>query len=332
MVKELDLYKSKSGGEIKKKLTAIDTKAKKEANALKLDNNRLNEIITFKDEKIRELQKEIDRFKILVRLDSSITKKTSAKQNTSNLEMRADEMATKGKLEYRIVANHSLDKLNEPLNKILASSTFSLMNYIKVQAKIIEKGLNNSRLEPKMKELVQENINMKTSTNKILEEKEMLLKELEFVNEEYAKKKVKLTLCYDLCNEVFIGGNCNPQKVLDDVDTIISKGDFEKASEILRDRNYILNKNDNNAISKLQLVCRLKDKQLEELKNNSRINKNLSISTPDVINNKRRCKMSNSRFIDVGQYPTMSEGYQGKIQLQKSCSDLANEKIIEIEL
>lgn len=74
MAKKLELYKSKSSGEIDRKIQALDTKAKQEAKQLKSDMEQLKEMMGFKEKKIAELQKEIERLKHVIRAEADIRK------------------------------------------------------------------------------------------------------------------------------------------------------------------------------------------------------------------------------------------------------------------
>ncbi len=66
----LEIYKSKSSREIEKKIGALETDARKEAKNLKIEKDRLEEIISFKNGQMEELQKEIKKLKTIIKAEA----------------------------------------------------------------------------------------------------------------------------------------------------------------------------------------------------------------------------------------------------------------------
>eukprot|EP00826_Nyctotherus_ovalis_P061089 TRINITY_DN8657_c0_g3_i2.p3 TRINITY_DN8657_c0_g3~~TRINITY_DN8657_c0_g3_i2.p3 ORF type:complete len:129 (-),score=64.97 TRINITY_DN8657_c0_g3_i2:101-487(-) len=116
-------------------------KAKTEAKALRTENQHLKEIISFKDAKISENQQEIERLKIVLRMDAANSKRTATYQNSAILEHKLDELAATGKIEYKIyltAEDNPLVYIEKPqsLGKILSMTPASLTNGLVLQAKI----------------------------------------------------------------------------------------------------------------------------------------------------------------------------------------------------
>ncbi len=72
LAKQLDLYKTKSGPEVDKKVAQLETRARQEARERGLEIERLNEMLAFKDKKIQELTGEIDRLRLVMRAEAEM--------------------------------------------------------------------------------------------------------------------------------------------------------------------------------------------------------------------------------------------------------------------
>lgn len=143
LAKKLTLYTSKSNSEIDRKINALDSKAKNEARKLQSENENLKEMIMFKDEKIQKMQEEIDRLKTVLRVQSDLAPDNISKPDNSMqiLEKRIDEMAEKGKLEFKIVVPPGNAKEQEPekeLARILALPHTNLAKTVISQGKLLE--------------------------------------------------------------------------------------------------------------------------------------------------------------------------------------------------
>ena len=70
----MELYKSKTNLEVDKKVTLLETKSRQEARQLKLENEQLKEMLSFKEGKNKELTQEIGRLKIVIRAETEMGK------------------------------------------------------------------------------------------------------------------------------------------------------------------------------------------------------------------------------------------------------------------
>ncbi len=70
LARQLDLYKSKSSPEVDRKIAALESKAKQDAKELKAQNEHLQEMNVYNEEKNAQLQQEIDRLKIVLRTEA----------------------------------------------------------------------------------------------------------------------------------------------------------------------------------------------------------------------------------------------------------------------
>jgi hypothetical protein len=301
LAKELELYKSKSNIEVDKKLSALESKTKTEAKTLRTENQHLKEIIAFKDAKIAENQQEIERLKIVLRMDAAHSKKIVTYQNPSILEHKLDEIARTGKIEYRIyltAEDNPLIYIEKPqsLGKILSMTPASLTNGLCLQAKMLEQGAGSGdiseELKIKFEEITKERAKLEGLMNKILAYEKSLQDNYEglvgSVPRKGAKKQV-VKVKEDWKSNEKVGLSQSPihsaksstikgqedsakKQRPEDVDqeqvnTFIEEGNLLKATEILKESNYELpNENLENAIHKLRLACKVKDKQLEKLK------------------------------------------------------------------
>ena len=301
LAKELELYKSKSNIEVDKKLSALESKTKAEAKTLRTENQHLKEIITFKDAKIAENQQEIERLKIVLRMDAAHSKKLVTHQNTSILEHRLDEIAKTGRIEYKVYLTAEDNPLvyiekSQSLGKILNMTPVSLTNGLCLQAKILEQGLGSGDISEEVKikfeEITKERAKLETLMNKILGYEKSLQDNYEKLVESAPRKGAKRRVVkiredwkssekvglsqspiHSAKNSTIKGEEDNAERQrAEDIDqeqvnTLIEEGNLLKATEILKGGNYeVPNENPENAIHKLRLACKVKDKQLEKLK------------------------------------------------------------------
>eukprot|EP01022_Parablepharisma_sp_SALTPOND_P033140 TRINITY_DN88210_c0_g1_i1.p1 TRINITY_DN88210_c0_g1~~TRINITY_DN88210_c0_g1_i1.p1 ORF type:complete len:1032 (-),score=197.83 TRINITY_DN88210_c0_g1_i1:3673-6768(-) len=144
LAKQVELYKSKSSIEVDKKISMLDTKAKQEARKLRDETQRLNEMVKFKDKKIKELTQEIGRLKIVIRAETDMGKlmppgSLASSLEPTPLERRIDEFANKGKVEYRILINpESTQTASQGLNRILNLNFPSLTQTLTAQSKMLD--------------------------------------------------------------------------------------------------------------------------------------------------------------------------------------------------
>ncbi len=151
----MELYKSKSGTEVDRKIAARESKAMQEAKSFKLENERLQEMLVFKEEKVSELQQEIDRLKLVMRVEAVPTsRKLPTVSSLSKLEKKIDEAAAKGRLEYHVVLTEgeNIDKDHRVLEKIMTLPAQSVAKLALVQARMLEE--NEKRVEDAVRQSV----------------------------------------------------------------------------------------------------------------------------------------------------------------------------------
>ena len=74
LAKQIDLLKSKSNLEVDKKVSMLETKTKQEAKQLKLELEHVQEMMSFKEERIKELTQEVGRLKLVIRAETEMGK------------------------------------------------------------------------------------------------------------------------------------------------------------------------------------------------------------------------------------------------------------------
>lgn len=320
LAKELELYKAKSAGEVQRKISALEFRSKAEAKSLRLENQLLKETAAFKEEKITELQQEIERLRMIVKMDASQTKKeeTSRPSNTV-LEKRLEEVASRGKLEYRIYAasKETSAAASKSFKKLLSLSQPSLMQALTLQAKLLDqketvrskarKGHDSGdskRAQPleneiarKFKELGKERTELETLLNKVLSHERKLQINFDSLNthskrRQYLKVKDdwKTSLKYSAEDEEKVGLSHSPISsvahaaakdvgpevqvapglslaAMSTLNKLIDEGRLTEATDDLRKSNYEFDaENIEEVVQKLILACKVKDKQLANLK------------------------------------------------------------------
>ena len=81
------MYKSKSNGEIERKIAALESKTKQDAKALKLENEELKDMMNFKENKLAEMQQDVDRLRLVIKSEARQIKMPTA-SSISKLEKK----------------------------------------------------------------------------------------------------------------------------------------------------------------------------------------------------------------------------------------------------
>ena len=132
LAKQLELYKSKSPVDVDKKVMELDTKTRQHVKKLKDETDQLSQMMKVKENKIKDLEGEISRLKLVIRTESNMKKYTMQGSSSINvqrsvLEQRVDELAESGRLEYKIYINPNISKeRGQDLTKVLNSDFPSL--------------------------------------------------------------------------------------------------------------------------------------------------------------------------------------------------------------
>lgn len=236
-------------------------------------------------------------------MDAAHSKKPITYQNPSILEHKLDEIATTGKIEYKIyltAEDNPLVYIEKPhsLGKILSLTPAALTNGLCLQAKMLEQGLGSGdiseELRLKFEEITKERAKLENLMNKILAYEKSLQDDYErlagMVPKKGTKKRVvkiredwkpneKVGLSQSpihsaksstikAAEDNFDAARQEPEDIdQEQVNTFIEEKKLVKATETLKTANYELpNENPENAIHKLRLACKVKDKQIEKLK------------------------------------------------------------------
>lgn len=147
---------------------------------MKLENEQLKEMMDFKDTKITELQQEIERLRLVVKLDNQSQKKMSDPPSITKLEKKLDEIAETGKIEYKICVNppeNSSDILQDEksINKIMNLPQAALAKALLTQSKMLEEKLSASEqkseteIVQKFNEMLKERKDLEKTINRVLE-------------------------------------------------------------------------------------------------------------------------------------------------------------------
>ena len=149
LANQVSLYKSKSGQEIDKKISALELQSKNYANRLKNDNENLKAMISFKDDKVLSLQTEINRLRTVLKIQAkNFTRNTEESKENSNLEGIVDEIAKNGKLEYKVTVKSDKEKIDkECLSKIFMMTHTDLAKTVISQGKLLEEYAKKSNDE-----------------------------------------------------------------------------------------------------------------------------------------------------------------------------------------
>ena len=294
LAKELELYKNKAAIEIEKKLTALESKAKAEAKTLQLNNEHLKEMLTFKATKITEYQREIERLKTVLRTDASF-KGSIHYENKVEIEKRLDEVASKGKIEYKILLiaedNPLLHIKNaQSLSKVLNFSSAALTNGLVLQARMLEENINNKEtLKAKFEELTVERNKLESHINDILQYEKLLQEDFKSISNQTIKIEPKSSKTIGLSQSPIYLKESNESITLAQkhINKLINQGKLVKATEMLKKENYELQEEAESAVQKLRLICKVRDKQLDNFKkeiNNSLIARKCAELVEDDIN------------------------------------------------
>eukprot|EP01022_Parablepharisma_sp_SALTPOND_P018766 TRINITY_DN310_c3_g1_i1.p1 TRINITY_DN310_c3_g1~~TRINITY_DN310_c3_g1_i1.p1 ORF type:complete len:1110 (-),score=223.39 TRINITY_DN310_c3_g1_i1:1411-4740(-) len=149
-------------------------------------------MMIFKDEKMAALQSEIDRLRTVLRVQTGLARETDkvpGDASFSKLEKRIDEMAEKGKLEFKIVVPQEEGEpiSNKELVRVLNMPPSSLAKTVIFQGKILEDYLKEAeaaisdakeRMEAKLEEVTQERNNLEAEMNRILTREQNMAKAL----------------------------------------------------------------------------------------------------------------------------------------------------------
>jgi len=134
LAKQLELYMTKSPVDVDKKVSSLESKSKQEAKKLKDEKEQLNVLVKIKDKKIKELQQEVTRLQMTIRAD--VRTLPDAKIDNTSLDRRIDELAKKGKIEFKLYL--SSFPQDPTLTKILSADASELTQTCMAQAKMMD--------------------------------------------------------------------------------------------------------------------------------------------------------------------------------------------------
>jgi len=362
LAKELELYKTKSAGELQRKINALESKTKIEVRNLKTENQHLRETITFKDEKINELQEEIERLRTIMKVDTVQTKKEIANRpNKSVLEKRIEEVAEKGKLEYNVYVS------DKSFNKLSNLSPVSLMKGIKVQAKLLDQKMlgkkervvkDNTKIMKKFEELTKERNELEVLLNKVLVHEKKLQANFEKLKGNpkqliKVKEDWKTSLKYSAEDEDKVGLSYSPvssivntavKDIGPEVEVIhsasmatlnklISEGRLVEATKSMKEANYEFNtENLEEVVHNLILLCKVKDKQIKNLKSiigKKEYNKCINLHGDDINDLMNEYEAMKEKYyiepVEDNDIEKLKEDLEQQIELNGDLSEELNE-------
>ena len=307
MAKQLDLYKSKTGSEVDKKVSLLESRAKKEAKKFKGEAKYLNEVMECKDNKIRSLEEEIERLKLITRTQARLDKRIEK----SVLEQRVDEIVSNGKLEYKVYITKDVRKARiHDLNKVLDYNLSSLFQTHIVQAKMIDnwvqklktqeaQALNDynpikatvwedKRVEIDIEEIEAQKQEVDKRISEVLIIEEILnrrFEEIVSIVEEYLTSHPRLKEVKQRLNDLKNLKNNLPNKrdirtsdksityeeshtiraaSFEELKELMERGDIENLANIWKQGGYEVNECSKEVIEMLQMLCKYKDKEIED--------------------------------------------------------------------
>jgi len=168
LTRELEMYRSSSDDNIRKKLTDIENDAREEAKSLIAEKERLSEELRFKDSKIGDLQQEIENLKTMIRMDRTPT--TKLPTTLAKLHRKLNEAS--GKLEYKLFLNQV--SAVQQLEKLTSYSFADLVGALTVQAKIIEERCSSETVKELINDINKERDEIEACLEEVLKREKQL--------------------------------------------------------------------------------------------------------------------------------------------------------------
>eukprot|EP00826_Nyctotherus_ovalis_P052416 TRINITY_DN6637_c0_g1_i4.p1 TRINITY_DN6637_c0_g1~~TRINITY_DN6637_c0_g1_i4.p1 ORF type:complete len:893 (+),score=276.77 TRINITY_DN6637_c0_g1_i4:307-2985(+) len=129
LAKQLEVYKAKSPFNSEKKPPSTESK---ETKKLKSENAHLNELVKFKDARLKELQHELTRLRLIVPVDTSLPD-----ISTDPLHRRIEELAKTGKIELKLHLSHE-DANGSAVDRVVSADAGGLTQRCIAQAKMMD--------------------------------------------------------------------------------------------------------------------------------------------------------------------------------------------------